>query len=190
MKCLFGLWGSRREMREKIHSSLGGRKAHRNFELKEHVRRRRRAFGASLTSKFRCARVSRAMKWGAVARGGRVILPGFRHRRVRMSKSKLCLAAALVIPAAFQSTAPARACKSLPHPARQCTVVPASADVRGDRNGRVEYTATGRVLVAGQSKDGLWASIEVPCTGHIGWIARQDLDCEAVSNNAREPAKP
>jgi hypothetical protein len=36
-------------------------RAYLNFELKDHDRRRRRAFGASLTSKFRYARVSRAM---------------------------------------------------------------------------------------------------------------------------------
>ncbi len=50
-----------RHLRGKIHSSLGGRKAYLNFELKDHDRRGPRAFGASLTSKFRYARVSRAM---------------------------------------------------------------------------------------------------------------------------------
>ncbi len=106
-----------------------------------------------------------------------------------MTKGKVCLAAALVVPAAFQSTAPAQACKSLPHPATLCAVVPASADVVGDRNGRVEYTVTGKVLVAGQSKDGRRARIGMLCTGHIGWIARLDLDCEAASDSVREPAK-
>jgi hypothetical protein len=48
-------------MRGKIHSSLGGRKAYLNFELKDHDRRRRRGFAPSLTSKFRHARVCRAM---------------------------------------------------------------------------------------------------------------------------------
>jgi hypothetical protein len=36
-----------------IHSSHGGRKAYLNFELKDRDGRRPRAFGASLTSKFR-----------------------------------------------------------------------------------------------------------------------------------------
>jgi hypothetical protein len=48
-------------LRGKIHSSHGGRKAYLNFELKDHDRWRRRAFGASFTSKFKYARVSRAM---------------------------------------------------------------------------------------------------------------------------------
>ncbi len=56
-------------LRGKNHSSHGGRKAYLNFELKDRDRRRRRAFGASLTSKFRYARVSRAMN-GVVWPGG------------------------------------------------------------------------------------------------------------------------
>ena len=72
---------SRRAWRGKTNSSLGGRKAHLNFEVKERARRRRQRFeigparfrslmpisataemGApSLTSKFRYAPVSRAM---------------------------------------------------------------------------------------------------------------------------------
>jgi hypothetical protein len=73
---------SGRILRGKTHSSDGGRKAYLNFELKDHGRNRSRllprpafemsksdksdfdwprAYGASLTSKFRCARVGRAM---------------------------------------------------------------------------------------------------------------------------------
>ena len=106
-----------------------------------------------------------------------------------MSKWTLCLAAVPVILAAWHATAPAQACKAPPHSASLCTVVSASADVRGEPNAGVEYIASGKVLVAGQSKDGLWARIEVPCVGYKGWIARQDLACEGVSASAREPAK-
>ncbi len=107
-----------------------------------------------------------------------------------MSTRKLCLAAALVILAAVHSTAPAQACKARPHSASLCTVVSASADIRDEPDGRVEYSTTGKVQVAGYSKDGLWARIEVPCVGYIGWISRQDLDCEGISASAQEPAKP
>lgn len=107
-----------------------------------------------------------------------------------MSLRTLCLAAALVILAALHSTAPAQACKALSHSASLCTVVPLSVDVRDEPNGRVEYTATGKVLVAGYSKNGLWARIEVPCIGYKGWIVRQDLACEGISASAREPARP
>jgi hypothetical protein len=61
---------SSRLLRGKNHSSLGGRKAYLNFELKDHDRRRRRRFAPSLTSKFRYARVSRAMN-GNCDPGGR-----------------------------------------------------------------------------------------------------------------------
>jgi hypothetical protein len=107
-----------------------------------------------------------------------------------MSKRNLCLAAAVVILAAWHVTAPAQACKAPPHPASLCTVVSATADVRDEPDGRIEYTATGKVSVAGYSKNGLWARIEVPCIGYKGWIARQDLVCEGVSASAQEPAKP
>jgi hypothetical protein len=106
-----------------------------------------------------------------------------------MSKRNLCLAAAPVILAALHS-APAQACKARPHSASLCTVVSASVDIRGAPNGRVEYTATGKVLVTGYSKNGLWARIEVPCIGYRGWIARQDVACEDVAAGAQEPAKP
>ena len=107
-----------------------------------------------------------------------------------MRTRKLCLAAALVIPAAWHSIAPAQACGARPRSASLCTVVSASVDVRDAPNGRVEYAASGKVLVAGYSRNGLWAWIEVPCIGYKGWIARQDLACEDVSASAREPAKP
>jgi site-specific DNA-methyltransferase (adenine-specific) len=48
-------------LREKTHSSHGGRKAYLNFELKDRDRRRRRRFAPSLTSKFRYAPVGRPM---------------------------------------------------------------------------------------------------------------------------------
>jgi hypothetical protein len=47
---------------EKNHSSLGGRKAHLNFELKDAPKARGLRPSRSLTSKFRYARVSRTMK--------------------------------------------------------------------------------------------------------------------------------
>ncbi len=99
-----------------------------------------------------------------------------------MSKRTLCLAAALVLLAA---SAPAEACKSRPAKASLCTIVPLTANVRDEPNGRVTSDATGVVRVGQQSKDGLWARIEVPCLGFVGWIARQDLACEGVSASAR-----
>jgi len=107
-----------------------------------------------------------------------------------MSTRKLCLAAALVILAAVHSSTPAQACKERPHSASLCSVVSASADIRDEPDGRVEYSTTGKVRVTGYSKDGLWARIEVPCVGYIGWISRQDLDCEGISASAQEPTKP
>src|SRR5208337_2892583 len=50
-------------MRGKIHSSHGGRKAYLNFELKDAPKARGLRPSRSLTSKFRYARVSRAMNW-------------------------------------------------------------------------------------------------------------------------------
>ncbi len=105
-----------------------------------------------------------------------------------MSERVFCLAAALVMLAA--SGLPAQACKARPRSVSLCTVVPLSADVRDAPDGRVAYSASGKVLVAGRSRNGLWARIEVPCVGYKGWIARQDLACEDVSASAREPAKP
>jgi len=130
-------------------------------------------------------------EWEAVAGPALSFSRGSRHyRRERMSKRTLCLAAALVILAAWHVTAPALACKARPHSTSLCTVVSASADVRDEPNGRVEYAATGKVLVAGYSKNGLWARIEVPCIGFIGWIARKDFACEGITVSAREAAKP
>jgi hypothetical protein len=107
-----------------------------------------------------------------------------------MRTRKLCLAAALVILAAWHSIAPAQACKARSHSASLCTIVSASVDVRDAPNGRVAYAASGKVLVAGYSRNGLWARIEVPCIGYQGWIARQDLACDDISASARESAKP
>jgi hypothetical protein len=106
-----------------------------------------------------------------------------------MRKSTLCLAAVLVTMAALRLTAPAQACKALSNSASLCTVVPLLADVRDEPNGRVQYGATGKVLVIGRSKNGLWARIEVPCIGYTGWIASQDLVCDGVSASAQEPRK-
>ena len=108
-----------------------------------------------------------------------------------MSQRMSCLAvAALVLLPALHFPAPAHACQTRPHPASLCAIVPPSADVRDKPNGRVAYGASGKVLVAGHSKDGLWARIEVPCVGYSGWIAGADLTCEDVAASAREPAKP
>jgi hypothetical protein len=103
-----------------------------------------------------------------------------------MSK-RTFLAAALVIMAAFGL--PAQACKTRPATASLCTVVPHVADVRDVPNGRVTSDAAGIVRVAGQSKDGLWARVQVPCIGFMGWIARKDLACGGTSASAHEPAK-
>jgi hypothetical protein len=107
-----------------------------------------------------------------------------------MNKTTLCLAAALVIMAALRSTAPAQACEAPSDSSSLCTVVPLSADVRNKPNGHVEYGVTGKVLVTGCSKNGLWARIEVPCIGYVGWIARKDLACDGMSAGANEPARP
>ena len=107
-----------------------------------------------------------------------------------MRTRTLCLATAVVILAALPLTAPAQACKARPHSTSLCTVIPTSVEVRDEPNGRITSDATGVVRVAGQSKDGLWARIEVPCIGFMGWIARQNLACAAASASAQEPAKP
>jgi hypothetical protein len=107
-----------------------------------------------------------------------------------MNKTTLCLAAALVIMAALCSTARAQACEAQSDSSSLCTVIPLSADVRNKPNGRVEYGVTGKVLVTGRSKNGLWARIEVPCAGYVGWIARKDLACGSMSAGANEPARP
>jgi hypothetical protein len=101
--------------------------------------------------------------------------------------SKRTLFAAAFITAALGL--PVQACKSRPHTASLCTVVPPTADVRNVPNGRVRSGATGIVRVSGQSKDGMWARIEVPCIGFMGWIARQDLACKGIFASADEPAK-
>ena len=100
-----------------------------------------------------------------------------------MSKQAFCLAAALALLAA--SSFAARACKARPHTASLCTVVPLVADVRDAPNGRVTSDAAGIVRVGGQSKDGMWSRVEVPCIGFLGWIARKDLVCENVSASAK-----
>jgi hypothetical protein len=99
-----------------------------------------------------------------------------------MSTRTLCLAAALVIMAALGL--PAQACKTRPT-ASLCTVVPQTADVRDAPHGRVTSDAAGIVRVGGQSKEGLWAHVEVPCIGFLGWIARKDLVCEGMSASAK-----
>lgn len=100
-----------------------------------------------------------------------------------------CLAVALVILAALHFAVPAQACKSRPQPASLCTILPQSADVRSEPDGRVTSGATGIVRVAGQSKDGLWARVEVPCIGFMGWIARKDLACASPLARADGPTK-
>ena len=94
-----------------------------------------------------------------------------------------CLAAVLVMIAA--SGLPPKRARRCPVPASLCTIVPLSADVRNTPDGRVAYNVSGKVLVAGRSRNGLWARIEVPCVGYTGWIARQDLTCEDVSASAK-----
>jgi hypothetical protein len=139
----------------------------------------------SLTSKLRYAR-AHAMN-GKVWLGRPFLSPVGPER---MRTRTLCLAAAVVILAALPLTAPAQACQARPHSTSLCTVIPTSVEVRDEPNGRVTSDATGVVRVAGQSKDGLWARIEVPCIGFMGWIARQNLACAAPSASAQEPAKP
>lgn len=99
------------------------------------------------------------------------------------------LAAAFVITAALHFAAPAQACKSRSQPASLCTIVPSAADIRDAPNGRVTSGATGIVRVAGQSKDGLWARVEAPCIGFMGWIARKDLACAGPLAIADRSAK-
>lgn len=100
-----------------------------------------------------------------------------------MSRRVFCLAAALALLAT--SSVPASACKARHHTASLCTVVPLVADVRDVPNGRVTSDAAGIVRVGGQSKDGLWSRVEVPCIGFMGWIARKDLVCENASASAK-----
>lgn len=102
--------------------------------------------------------------------------------------SCLAMAALALLPALHFAAPAARACQTQPHPASLCAIIPASAEVREKPNGRVAYAASGKVLVAGHSKDGLWARIKVPCVGYSGWIARADLSCEEVTASAPEPA--
>jgi hypothetical protein len=122
--------------------------------------------------------------WEAVAGAAMSFSRGFRHwLRGRMSERLFCLAAVLVM--ITVSGLPAQACKAQSRSASLCTIVPLSADVRNTPDGRVAYNVSGKVLVAGHSRNGLWARIEVPCVGYTGWIARQDLACEDVSASTK-----
>ncbi len=100
-----------------------------------------------------------------------------------MSERLFCLAAVLVM--VTVSGLPAQACKAQSRSSSLCTIVPLSANVRNTPDGRVAYNVSGKVLVAGHSRNGLWTRIEVPCIGYSGWIARQDLTCEDVSASAK-----
>ena len=100
-----------------------------------------------------------------------------------MSERLFCLASVLVM--ITVSGLPAQACKAQSRSASLCTIVPLSANVRNTPDGRVAYNVSGKVLVAGHSRNGLWTRIEVPCIGYSGWIARQDLTCEDVSASAK-----
>ena len=107
-----------------------------------------------------------------------------------MSKSARYLAAALMMVFALPLPSPAQACKSLPEPARLCTVIPASAEVRDRPNGRVTYSASGKVWLAGHKNHGRWARIAVPCLGYEGWIASKNITCPApvsAQETARSP---
>jgi hypothetical protein len=110
---------------------------------------------------------------------------------MRMRTSWLAaLAAAPALLALWLSAAPVHACGARPHSGSLCSAVSDTVEVRDAPGGRVAYAASGKVLVAGYSKDGLWARIEVPCAGFQGWIARQDLTCADLSASAQAPAKP
>jgi hypothetical protein len=101
-----------------------------------------------------------------------------------MNKAFLSNLTGGVLAAALQSISAAAACESLPYSASLCSIVPLLADVRDAPNGRVTYGASGKVLVAERSKNGLWARIEVPCVGYSGWISSQHLTCESRSARA------
>ena len=85
-----------------------------------------------------------------------------------MSIKKLFLAVALAVLSALHFTAPAQACEALHHSATLCDIVPSATYVRDTPNGRSTYSASGKVAIAGRSKNGLWARIEVPCAGFKG----------------------
>ncbi|HTV34159.1 MAG TPA: hypothetical protein VME69_13860 [Methylocella sp.] len=107
-----------------------------------------------------------------------------------MSANTSRLAAALLLGTELLSNSPAFACGARPHAASLCALASDSVEIRGAPNGRVEYAASGKVLVSGHSANGLWARIEVPCIGYRGWIRRQDLACEARSASAQPPVQP
>jgi hypothetical protein len=106
-----------------------------------------------------------------------------------MSKKTLFLAVSLAVLFAWRFTAPAQACEAL-HSASLCAIVPSATYVRDAPNGRFTYSASGKVLIAGRTKNGLWARIEVPCAGFKGWIELKDLACETTTVTAQETAKP
>jgi hypothetical protein len=106
-----------------------------------------------------------------------------------MSKKTLFLAVPLAVLFAWCFTAPAQACEAL-HSASLCAIVPPATYVRDAPNGRFTYSASGKVLIAGRSKNGQWARIGVPCAGFKGWIVLKDLACETTSVSAQETAKP
>jgi len=107
-----------------------------------------------------------------------------------MSVNTLRLAAALVVGTAPLMTSPAFACGARPHAGSLCKLTSDSVDVRRSPDGRVEYAASGEVLVTGHSANGLWARIEVPCIGYKGWIRSQDLACEAPSADLQLSTQP
>jgi hypothetical protein len=106
-----------------------------------------------------------------------------------MNKRTLCLAAALAGMTASQPSAPAHACKMFSERASLCDIVPASADVRDAPDGRIAYTASGRIRTAGRSKDGLWVRVAMPCSAYRGWIASKDIACPAAPASAHEAAR-
>ncbi|MCI0466347.1 MAG: hypothetical protein L0Y57_04980 [Beijerinckiaceae bacterium] len=106
-----------------------------------------------------------------------------------MSKLTFRFAAPLAIAAALPLAAPAQACKT-PPAVTQCTVLQPMAAIREAPEGKVTSAATGSVRIAHFSKDGLWARIEVPCLGFLGWIARHEIACGGASVNPQASAKP
>lgn len=107
-----------------------------------------------------------------------------------MGVNTLRFTAVLVLGTAPLMTPPAFACGSRPHAASLCKLTSGSVDVRRAPDGRVEYAASGEVLVTGHSTNGLWARIEVPCIGYKGWIRSENLACEAPSAGLQLSAEP
>jgi len=148
--------GRASELRGKNHSSLG-------CCLFRLAARFQRAldFKVQMGSDLACD------EWGG--RPGRPCHSPVGHvhcRRECMSTRKLCLAAALVILAAVHSTAPAQACKARPHSASLCSVVSASADIRDEPDGRVEYSTTGKVRLPATPRMGC---------GHVSRCLASDI---------------